>query len=232
MCRVAAENTLCSSPSAYPAGTREVVSARSAQTRKHIIRAGRDAFCTLGYESTTLNEIARRASVSRPTVNYHFSNKDELYRAIEQDAVTTVLVDSDELGSTEDTFLNQLHAFATRLVAGDSEYRAQGEFLITSVLESARSATLRSAGSTTTASLHRYLANLVTAAVDRGDLASDTDVAAMTQFSLAMLLGMGLCAAGRPVSARRLGSSPSSGFGRRQLQSGNGLSAQARRRTA
>ncbi|CAN5667835.1 hypothetical protein BH09ACT7_BH09ACT7_30950 [soil metagenome] len=226
-----AENTHWSSPSAYPPGARELVRARSVETRKHIIRAGRDAFCTLGYESTTLKEIARRANVSRPTVNYHFSSKDELYRVIEQDAVATVLADSVEIAGAEDTFLGQLQALATRLVAGDAKYRSHGEFLITSVLESARSAKVRSAGSTTTSSLRRHLADMVTTAVERGRLASDTDVAAMVEFGLATLLGMGLCAAGS-ADARRLEPSPPSGLGRRRLQSASRGSTLGRKRSA
>jgi AcrR family transcriptional regulator len=194
-----ADNTPWSSPSTQPSGTRELVRARSVETRRHIIRAGRDAFCTLGYESATLKEIARRANVSRPTVNYHFSNKDDLYRAIEHEALTTVLADSVEQARREDTFLGQLQALATSLVAGDARYRSHGEFLITSVLESARSAKVRSAGSATTSSLRTQLTEMVVSAIDRGQLAPDTDVPGMVEFALATLLGMGLCAASNPA---------------------------------
>jgi AcrR family transcriptional regulator len=167
--------------------------ARSQQTRRDIIRAGRDAFCALGYESTTLKAIATRANVSRPTINYHFSSKTELYRAVEDDAVSTVLAEGIEHVARDDTFFGQFHAFATGLVAGKSEDRARGEFLITSVLESARAPELRSAPSPTTASLRSHLAEMVDAAVERGVLVDDIDVTALVEFSLAMLLGMGLC---------------------------------------
>ncbi|MET0704441.1 MAG: TetR/AcrR family transcriptional regulator [Mycobacterium sp.] len=208
-----AENAQWSSPSTQPAAARELVRARSVETRRHIIRAGRDAFCTLGYESATLKEIARRANVSRPTVNYHFSNKDDLYRAIEHEALTTVLADSVELAKLEDTFLGQLQSLATSLVAGDARYRSHGEFLITSVLESARSAKVRSAGSATTSSLRAHLTELVSAAVDRGQLGPDTDVPAMVEFGLATLLGMGLCVAGDPAG---FDTAPESTLGRRR----------------
>jgi AcrR family transcriptional regulator len=210
------DKTRWSSPSAHPAGTRELVRDRSMETRAHIIRAGRDAFCTLGYASTTFKEIARRANVSRPTVNYHFSNKDALFCAIEQDAVATVLDQSDEHASVEHTFLHQLQAFATTLVAGDARYRSHGEFLITSVLESARSTDVRSAGSTTTSSLREHLAQMVASAIERGQLAADTDVRAMVEFALVTLLGMGLCAASRPVSERSSDSNPAPALGRRR----------------
>jgi TetR/AcrR family transcriptional regulator, repressor for uid operon len=177
---------------------------RSEHTHEHIIRAARDAFCTLGYESTTLKEIAQRANVSRPTINYHFLSKDALYRAVEHDAVVNVLVEPaapTERFERDGTFLGQLHAFATTLTDGKPDDRSRGEFLITSVIESARSAALQAAGSTTTASLRWYLAGMVTAAIERGDLGADTDVPAMVEFSLAALLGMGLSAPTRRRSA-------------------------------
>jgi AcrR family transcriptional regulator len=204
---VDADNTPWPLPTNLPEGARRLSRSRSEDTHEHIIRAARDAFCTLGYESTTLKEIAKRANVSRPTINYHFLTKDALYRAIEQEAVLNVLVEpveQSEPADSGDTFFAQLHAFATALIDGEPDDRSRGEFLITSVIESARSATLQAAGSTTTASLRWYLAGMVTSAIDRGDLDADTDVAAMVEFSLATLLGMGLCAPAR----RRLAALP------------------------
>jgi AcrR family transcriptional regulator len=204
---VHAENAPWSWPANFPDGARRLARSRSEATHEHIIRAGRDAFCTLGYASTTLKEIAQRANVSRPTINYHFATKHALYRAIEQDAVTKVLVhpvDQTEPADGGATFLGQLHGLAAALLAGEPDDRSRGEFLITSVIESARSSTLQAAGSTTTSSLRRFLAAMVAGAIDRGDLDADTDVSAMVEFSLAALLGMGLCAPAR----RRLASQP------------------------
>jgi AcrR family transcriptional regulator len=211
---VPADNAPWSWPANFPDGARRLVRSRSEATHEHIIRAGRDAFCTLGYASTTLQEIAQRAKVSRPTINYHFATKHALYRAIEQDAVTKVLVHPVDQTEPAATFLGQLHGLAAALLAGEPDDRSRGEFLITSVIESARTATLQAAGSTTTSSLRRFLAAMVTGAIDRGDLDADTDVSAMVEFCLAALLGMGLTAPARPRFAS------------------TGPPAQARRRTA
>jgi AcrR family transcriptional regulator len=197
---------------AEPAGARQLTHARSAATREHIIRAARDAFCTLGYESTTFKEIAERANVSRPTVNYHFASKSALYQTLEADAVATVLADTINKTRGEQTFLTALHAFATSLVSAESENRTRADFLITTVLETARSADLRASGSTATNALREHLRDMVTAAIERGELPPETDVAAMIEFALATLLGMGLCA---PVR-RQLTSTRASG--RRQRQ--------------
>ena len=185
-----------------PAGTRQLTHTRSEATREHIIRAARDAFCTLGYESTTFKEIAERANVSRPTVNYHFDSKRALYQALEVDAVTTVLAETIDVTGEQDTFLGALHAFATGLVSAESENRTRADFLITTVLETARSADLRASGSTATNALRKHLGDLVTAAMDRGELPAETDETAMIELALATLLGTGLCATAR----RRLSS--------------------------
>ncbi|MCV7228799.1 TetR/AcrR family transcriptional regulator [Mycolicibacterium komossense] len=210
-----------------PAGARQLVSPRSEATREHIIRAARDAFCTLGYESTTFKEIAARARVSRPTVNYHFANKIALYRTLENDAVTTVLAETIEQSSgQEQAFLAALHAFATKLVSAESENRTRADFLITAVLESARRAELQAVGSTATAALRQHLGDLVTAAMHRGELPAETDLAAMVEFALATLLGMGLCAPTR----HRLSTAGSSSSARHRRTPR--LSEQPRRRTA
>ncbi|CAN5463710.1 TetR/AcrR family transcriptional regulator [soil metagenome] len=191
------ENSQWPASAARSAGTRQLTHARSEATREHIIRAARDAFCTLGYESTTFKEIAERANVSRPTVNYHFASKSALYQALEVDAVTTVLAETIDAAGEQDTFLAALHAFATGLVSAESENRTRADFLITTVLESARSADLRASGSTATDALRKHLGDLVTAAMDRGELPAETDETAMVEFALATLLGMGLCAPAR-----------------------------------
>jgi AcrR family transcriptional regulator len=199
-------------PPAEPAGTRQLTHARSEATREHIIRAARDAFCSLGYESTTFKEIAERANVSRPTINYHFASKSALYQTLEADAVATVLADTISKTRGHDTFLTALHAFATSLVSAESEDRTRADFLITTVLETARSADLRASGSTATNALREHLGDMVAAAVDRGELPPDTDVVAMIEFALATLLGMGLCAPAR----RRINSARSSRRQQRQ----------------
>lgn len=205
------DNSSWASPANSP-GTRQLTHARSEATREHILEAARDAFCTLGYESTTFKDIAGRANVSRPTVNYHFESKRALYQALEVDAVTTVLAETIDAAGEHDTFLAALHSFATSLVSAESENRTRADFLITTVLESARSADLQASGSTATAALRTHLGTMVSAAINRGELPADTDEPAMVEFALATLLGMGLCAPAR----RRLTSTESARTGNRR----------------
>ncbi|PZO79866.1 MAG: TetR/AcrR family transcriptional regulator [Mesorhizobium amorphae] len=49
---------------------------------QQIVAGARAAFHELGYEGTSVDEIARRAGVSKPTLYNHFADKQALYAAI------------------------------------------------------------------------------------------------------------------------------------------------------
>ena len=50
-------------------------------TRKRILAAALDLFSELSFDGATTREIAARAGVTQPLLNYHFSSKDDLWRA-------------------------------------------------------------------------------------------------------------------------------------------------------
>ena len=50
-------------------------------TRDRILSAALDLFADLSFEGATTREIAARAGVSQPSLNYHFQTKEELWRA-------------------------------------------------------------------------------------------------------------------------------------------------------
>jgi len=49
-------------------------------TRDRILGAALELFSELSFEGATTREIAARAEVTQPLLNYHFSSKDELWR--------------------------------------------------------------------------------------------------------------------------------------------------------
>jgi TetR/AcrR family transcriptional regulator len=51
------------------------------QTRERILTAALDLFSDRGFDGASTREIAERAGVTQPLLNYHFSSKDELWRA-------------------------------------------------------------------------------------------------------------------------------------------------------
>ena len=50
-------------------------------TRERILAAALDLFSERSFEGATTREIANRAEVTQPLLNYHFRSKDELWRA-------------------------------------------------------------------------------------------------------------------------------------------------------
>jgi TetR/AcrR family transcriptional regulator len=50
-------------------------------TRKRILAAALDLFSELSFVGATTREIAAKAGVTQPLLNYHFSSKDDLWRA-------------------------------------------------------------------------------------------------------------------------------------------------------
>ena len=50
-------------------------------TRERILTAAVDLFSERSFEGATTREIAGRAGVTQPLLNYHFRSKDELWRA-------------------------------------------------------------------------------------------------------------------------------------------------------
>jgi TetR/AcrR family transcriptional regulator len=50
-------------------------------TRERILAAALDLFSELSFDGATTRDIAARAGVTQPLLNYHFSSKDDLWRA-------------------------------------------------------------------------------------------------------------------------------------------------------
>jgi AcrR family transcriptional regulator len=51
-------------------------------TRRKLIRVARRLFATRGYGGTSIEEITRRANVTRGALYHHFKSKEEIFRAV------------------------------------------------------------------------------------------------------------------------------------------------------
>ncbi len=96
--------------------------AMSAKTRQ-IVAGARSAFHELGYEGTSVDEIARRAGVSKPTLYNHFADKEALYAAtftMECQEQARRLFEPNEVGAgdcLETTLADLARVFVTFLVS-------------------------------------------------------------------------------------------------------------------
>jgi AcrR family transcriptional regulator len=76
------------------------------QRREQLIEVGRKLFADKGFEGTTVEEIAAKASVSKPVVYEHFGGKEGLYAVVVDREIAALLGGitgtlSGELGSRE-----------------------------------------------------------------------------------------------------------------------------------
>lgn len=56
------------------------------QTKAHILEVAREQFFKKGFAATSINTLVDAANVTKPTVYYHFKNKEGLFAALVEDA--------------------------------------------------------------------------------------------------------------------------------------------------
>ncbi len=66
------------------------------QRHQQILEAAFEEFAAKGYESTRLDDVAKRAEIAKGTIYLYFKNKELLFRAVLRDQITHVLHDFEE----------------------------------------------------------------------------------------------------------------------------------------
>ena len=88
----------------------------AAARRSQLIEIGRAVFAQHGYEATSMEEIAKRANVSKPIVYEHFGGKEGLYAVVvdrEMDYVVTRITESISSGTPRERLERAALAFLT-----------------------------------------------------------------------------------------------------------------------
>jgi TetR/AcrR family transcriptional regulator, repressor for uid operon len=165
--------------------------AKAAETRKRILRAAREVFSERGYDGATFQAIAVRADLTRPAINHYFANKRVLYWQVLEDANDALVAASTRRAQRETTLTGRLSAFIEGTIEAEIEKSAAASFLITSTLESQRHPELSRSGSDPVSTTREFLARAIADAIQRGELAADTDSSALAETLLAVLLGVG-----------------------------------------
>ena len=164
--------------------------AKAAETRKRILRAAREVFSERGYDAATFQAIAVRADLTRPAINHYFSDKLALYREVTKETNDVVVAASIERARSETTLAGRVSAFIDAATQADIENRTASAFLITVALESQR----HHEEADSVRATRDFLSWAIDDAISRGELAVDTDAAALTETLLAVLLGIGFYA--------------------------------------
>ena len=68
---------------------------RDEETRERVLRTAAQLFADRGFKKVTVRDICRGARANVAAVNYHFGDKNGLYREVLQRAIDTVRATSD-----------------------------------------------------------------------------------------------------------------------------------------
>lgn len=158
------------------------------------MHAAREVFSELGYDAATFQAIAIRADLTRPAINHYFANKRVLYGEVLDQTNAMVVAAGRARAELEGTFLKRLSSFFVSAVQADSQDRSTAAFLVTSILESQRHPELSQVENNSLTASREFVTWVVTDAVERGELTTDTDVANVVEMLVAIMWGMGFYA--------------------------------------
>lgn len=175
------------------AGRGRPVGADSAETRARILRAACEIINERGYEAATFQAIAHRAGLSRPTMHYYFHTREQMYECLVIEAFS-LIADSIEQASREDTLLRQLSTFLTASRHLEFADRSLMRFIITCRLDVHRNPGLLTSASAAVSAVRRFYESIVDGAIKRHEILDDTDPAAVANMLLAVFWGMGFYA--------------------------------------
>jgi len=168
--------------------------AKADETRKRILQAAREVFSERGYDGATFQAIAVRADLTRPAINHYFSSKRALYRDVVNQTTELIVAAGTERAKCETTMMGRLTAFITNAMHANSDSPSTSAFMVTAVLESQRHPELNPAENSTVPTSRDFLMWVVNDAIERGEVAADTDAEALVETLLVVLCGVGFYA--------------------------------------
>jgi TetR/AcrR family transcriptional regulator, repressor for uid operon len=168
--------------------------ANADDTRKRVVRAARQVFTERGYAGATFQEIATRADLTRPAVHHYFPSKRALFRAVLDHTNELVVASGIERAIGETSLVGRLSAFVAAAMRAGIENPATAAFLAANVVETRRHPELSTPDNDAVQIIRSFLHWGVNDAVERGEVAADTDIPALTETLLAVLCGVGFYA--------------------------------------
>ncbi len=161
--------------------------ADGAATRSMILQAAREVVIERGYAATTFQAVADRAGLSRPSLHHYFTSREQMFAELVAET-ETVIAGCAARARRYSTIAERLSAF----VGGLQEYHRQdatvSAFLVTARLEVQRHPALGDGGAPT---VRRFLAEVVSDAIERGELGRHTEVGPVIDMLHAIMWGFG-----------------------------------------
>ncbi|HQQ62120.1 MAG TPA: TetR/AcrR family transcriptional regulator [Pseudomonadales bacterium] len=79
---------------------KKTVSPTSEKTRQAVMDAAIHCLATEGYHRATSNRIAREAGLSWGVIQYHFGDRESIYRAVLDSIINTYVIELDQLAAS------------------------------------------------------------------------------------------------------------------------------------
>lgn len=165
----------------------------AAITREHLLKKALAVFSKKGYAATTLQDIAREASVTRGAIYHHFGGKAELYNTLVReyaDRGNQIMSQAVSEGGTLLDILRRVFVRQLQSIEDDREMRALMELYLFKTglvpeLEEGRNQQIESG-----VGLIDMLAGIMTQGMQQGLLRSDMDPKEMARAYLAFQNGL------------------------------------------
>lgn len=162
-------------------------------TRAEIVLAARSLVLRVGFDALTMGAVAAAAGVSRAAINYHFTSKAALFRAVLAETHT----DIDRAASATAYFLRdehvstQLQAFITKLVNPHGDWSAAAA-LPSLILDCSRHPDLVDDGVDIIGLVRTFLTSSMAESASGDD--HEKELAVSVEATIAFILGLGISA--------------------------------------
>lgn len=172
----------------------KVSTAHEQQQRQRILQAASTCFGRGGYHETSVQDICDEAGISKGGLYTYFKSKEEILAAVIEDSFLTSLEQAKVAAAGAGTVVEHLDRVAAvvidRVLADGAQSASSPMMLLEIWAEASKNNALR------TLCVHGYeewqafLAGLLRAGVERGELTSDVDPEALAAVLVAMFDGL------------------------------------------
>ena len=168
---------------------RPVAGARG-DTRVRIVAAALRCFAAGGYGRSSNRQIAEAAGVTSPALYHYFDSKAELYAAVHDHGLETVLRAYREALACHELAIDQLCAIVAASIELNRAHPGLAEFLAVAPLELDRHPELETRLRVSGAEVQAVFRELLLRGVRRGEFASDLEVDTVVDLLTATSFGV------------------------------------------
>ncbi len=164
--------------------------AESLETRERIVRAALRCFASGGYGRTSNRQIASAAGITSPALYHYFDSKAELYAAVHDHGLETVLGAYRDALARHERCLDQLCAIVEASIELNRVHPGLAEFLAVAPLELQRHRELAPRLRVSGAEVREVFRALLERGIVRGELAPGLEVDTVVDLLTATSFGL------------------------------------------